>query len=109
MENILENESSFFIANNTRYVFLDGTALDTIEKCYATLSKQLSLPDYFGNNLDALEEVMNDLDWIKEKNIVIIIAAKKLLLQHNDIFKNDFLEILETSSLENISLVYLQD
>ena len=109
MENIIENESSFFVANNTRYVFLDGIALDTIEKCYATLTKQLSLPDYFGNNLDALEEVMNDLDWVKEKNIVIIIAAEKLLLQHNEIFKNDFLEILETSSLENISLVYLQD
>jgi RNAse (barnase) inhibitor barstar len=109
MSNIVKNNAAFFVENNTRYVFVDGNANDTLEKCYATLQTQLSIPEYFGHNLDALEEVMHDLDWIQEEKICIIISAEKALLQNEAEFKNDFLEILETSSLENITVVYLSN
>ena len=108
MSNIINSNQSFFVENNTRYVFIDGGANDTIEKCYATLQEQLSIPDYFGNNLDALEEVMNDLDWIAEEKINIIIIAEMVLLKNDEPCKNDFLEILETSSLQKVSVVYLK-
>ena len=108
MSNIINSNQSFFVENNTRYVFIDGGANDTIEKCYATLQAQLSIPDYFGNNLDALEEVMNDLDWIAEEKINIIIIAEMVLLKNDEPCKNDFLEILETSSLPKVSVVYLK-
>ena len=108
MSNIINSNQSFFVENNTRYVFIDGGANDTIEKCYATLQAQLSIPDYFGNNLDALEEVMNDLDWIAEEKINIIIIAEMVLLKNDEPCKNDFLEILETSSLQKVSVVYLK-
>ena len=107
MSNIINKNQSFFVENNTRFVFIDGDANDVIEKCYATLKVQLSIPDYFGNNLDALEEVMNDLDWIEEEKINIIISGENNLLKNDLESKNDFLEILETSSLEKISIVYL--
>ncbi len=109
MSHLIKNNNPFFVDNNTRYVFVDGNANYTLEKCYTTLQTQLSIPDYFGHNLDALEEVMHDLDWIKEEKICIVIASEKALLQNETAFKNDFLEILETSSLENVSVVYLSN
>ncbi len=109
MEKVTNSTQYFFVDNNTRYVFIEGETNTTLEKCYATLQKQLSIPEYFGNNLDALEEIINDLEWIEEKQIVVIISATDLLLSDDESRKNDFLEILETSSLENFSLVYLKD
>ena len=109
MSNIIENKNSFFVENNIRFVFIDGNANDTIDKCYATLQAQLSIPDYFGNNLDALEEVMNDLDWVTEEKINIIISAEEALLKNDEDSKNDFLEILETSSLEKVHIIYLKN
>lgn len=109
MSNIINNTAPFFVDNNTRYVFIDGNANDNLQKCYTTLQSQLSIPDYFGDNLDALEEVMHDLDWVLEEKICIVIANEKSLLQNEVTFKNDFLEILETSSLEKVSVVYLSN
>jgi hypothetical protein len=54
-------------------------------------------------------DIMHDLDWIEEEKICIIIFAEKLLLQNEENAKDDFLEILETSSLENLSVVYLSN
>lgn len=109
MSKIINNSTSFFVDNNTRYVFIDGNANDTLQACYFTLQTQLSIPDYFGYNLDALEEVMHDLDWIQEEKICIIISSENNLLQNEESAKKDFLEILETSSLENLSVVYLSN
>jgi RNAse (barnase) inhibitor barstar len=109
MSNIINNTTPFFVDNNTRYAFIDGYANDTLAKCFITLQNQLSIPDYFGHNLDAFEEVMHDLDWIKEEKICIIIASQDALLHNQEIYKADFLEILETSSLENLSVVYLSN
>jgi len=109
MKKVTNSEQYFLVHNNTRFVFIDGNANDTVEKCYKTLQAQLSIPDYFGQNLDALEEVMNDLDWILESEIIITISAPAMLLQNDIASKNDFLEILETSSLEKVKVVYLKD
>jgi RNAse (barnase) inhibitor barstar len=91
----LNNTSSlFFVKNNTRLVFIDGNTCDTMAKCYTTLQQQLSIPDYFGYNLDALEEVIADVEWIEEEKIEIIILNKDALLLNDMELKNDFLDII---------------
>ncbi|GEM_PF-2572209 len=52
-------------------VKLDGDKLGTIASFYKKIQKKLKLPEYFGQNLDALEESMNDLAWINDTLVFI--------------------------------------
>ena len=69
MSSIINLQKSYYTENNIRYIFIDGNTCKKINSCYTTLQQQLSLPLYFGNNLDALEEVLSDLDWITEYKV----------------------------------------
>lgn len=51
-------------------VQIDGSRL-TKEALLATLSDGLDFPSYFGNNWDALEDLLNDLSWLKERRIAL--------------------------------------
>lgn len=103
----LHISSSYFVENNIRYVFMDGNLCRSIEQCYVTLKQQLSLPDYFGNNLDALEEVLSDLDWINEEKIKIIILNSNGLLINDISKKKDFVEILNSCDNKKLEIIYL--
>ena len=98
---------SFFVENNIRYVFIDGNVCKSIDQCYASLKQQLSLPDYFGNNLDALDEVLSDLEWIHEKKIKIIILNSAGLLAKDISKRNDFLDVLNSAENEKLEIIYL--
>lgn len=103
----LHVSSSYFVENNIRYAFLDGNLCKSIDECYTTLKQQLSLPGYFGNNLDALEEVLDDLDWIQEEKIKIIVLNPSKLLAKNITTRDTFLEILNTCENEKLEIIYL--
>jgi RNAse (barnase) inhibitor barstar len=65
---------------------------------------QLDIPDYFGHNLDALEEVLADLEWVTE-NVCIIILNHKALLSDAMDKKIDFLDILQQCENEKVQVV----
>ena len=44
-----------------RYVILNGSAITDRKTLYDALEAHLELPDYFGRNLDALDDVLYDL------------------------------------------------
>jgi RNAse (barnase) inhibitor barstar len=48
------------------------TGLDSRRKLFDALRTQLQLPDYFGNNWDALSDVLKDLSWIKPRRVIIL-------------------------------------
>jgi RNAse (barnase) inhibitor barstar len=107
MSNIKKIPADYYKVNNERIVFLDGNTCDTIEKCYKTLQQQLSIPDYFGYNLDALEEVLADADWIEEEKVNIIILNEKDLLQNDVLHKDAFMDILTNTDNKKIFLTIL--
>jgi hypothetical protein len=55
-----------------------GTKAELLE----ALRLALSLPDYFGRNWDALDEVLRDLEWIRERNVILV--HSDLPLQRGD-------------------------
>jgi hypothetical protein len=62
--------------DSQRKTVLLPVGLKTKRELLDFLQGAVPLPDYFGENWDALEECLADLDWLPEK---------KLLLSHRDI------------------------
>jgi RNAse (barnase) inhibitor barstar len=107
MSFIFNIPTQYYSENNVRYVFIDGNTCTNITECYNSLQQQLSLPDYFGYNLDALEEVLSDLDWIEEEKIKVILLNSEKLLSDNKEKKKAFLDILNSCKNEKMEIIYL--
>jgi len=41
------------------------------QQLFEVLSRELSLPSYFGNNWDALSDCLSDLSWIERRRVII--------------------------------------
>jgi RNAse (barnase) inhibitor barstar len=99
--------NSFYTEGHTRYVFVDGLLCDTMEKVYATLKTQLSLPGYFGNNLDALNEVLNDLEWVKEKKVKLIVLNVGALLENDHQKKEGLISVLKEVDSKKLQVLII--
>jgi RNAse (barnase) inhibitor barstar len=81
---------------HTFLAFLNGRSCRSHTGFYHTISKAMNFPDYFGDNLDSLDELLCDLSWIDEPNVAIVIFYyedflkddKKLLEAVNNVFAN---------------------
>lgn len=108
MSKITNSPLHYYTENNIRYVFLAGNLCDRISDCFNMLRQQLSFPDYFSNNLDSLEEIMADLEWIPESEIKIIILNTDSLLKKDIEKKPLFLDIINNTGNEKIEIIYLK-
>ena len=62
---------------------IDGAKSKTLKGFYKEIAAVLDFPDYFGFNLDSLDEFLNDLSWITEENIVLFIADSQYFIDNN--------------------------
>ena len=69
--------------NGVFLAFIDSKKCNTLPCFYSEISNALNFPDYFGYNLDALDEAMCDLSWIEEKTILL------LLFNYEEFMKDD--------------------
>ncbi|MCF0071720.1 barstar family protein [Dyadobacter sp. CY261] len=52
---------------------IDGSKATSVKDFHEAIAAAMHFPDYSGKNLDALDEMLNDLEWIKEQKIIIYI------------------------------------
>lgn len=99
--------SQYYTENNVRFVFINGKCCERLQECFTALQEQLSFPDYFGHNLDALDEMLADLEWVEEEEVKIIIHNADFLLIRAPLVKQDFLDVLQDCENEQVSVIYL--
>ena len=65
---------------NRRLAEFDAAKLKTLDALFDAFSSRLEFPSYFGRNLNAFDECMNDLSWLTESVIVILLTNADDLL-----------------------------
>jgi hypothetical protein len=96
VENYINIENSFLVASENHMVItLDASKVRSIDEVMRYLSVNMSFPNYFSHNLNSFEECINDLEWLEDKKIVLIISnSKYLLTTENPSVKESFIEVL---------------
>lgn len=97
----------YFSKDNTRYVFLDGRICADLDVFYTDIARQLEFPEYFGRNLDALDEMISDLEWIEEEKIEILLYHAFAFLSAHDNHKQEVLDILAKTENEKVSFTII--
>jgi RNAse (barnase) inhibitor barstar len=98
---ILNSLSDKHSTEKTLVVVVDGAQIDTLNKFYEQLIVQLKLDNDFGRNLDAFDEMINDLDWLDEKYIHLIFRNyDSFLSEENDESREIILTILDDAAAE---------
>ena len=86
-----ENAEAFIkmFASNKYLIFsIDGTKINSKKDLLSRLASEMKFPTYFGNNWDALEECLKDLNWFIENGYVIrFINADKFIKDHPSDFR----------------------
>jgi RNAse (barnase) inhibitor barstar len=77
-------DTHFFIApkaSNISQLFpeafiasIDGQKSSSLRAFLEDIGVAMHFPEYYGQNLDALDEMLNDLEWIDSKQVVIYIT-----------------------------------
>lgn len=67
---------------NGQYIaFINGRNCTALPDFYDAIAKALQLPEYFGKNLDALDEMLCDLSWIAESTVLLVILHADEMLR----------------------------
>jgi len=60
---------------------IDASEVTTLREFYEVLAKALHFPDYFGFNLDSLDELLNDLTWIEDEKLAVYFNNSEKFLE----------------------------
>ncbi|MEI7582090.1 barstar family protein [Runella sp.] len=76
MPNFLIIPSNAALADFKKYRIgqIDGAKTPTLKSFYQAIEKALSFPEYFEHNLESLDELLNDLEWIKQADVALYIT-----------------------------------
>lgn len=93
--------------SQTRVILMHAKAVHTLNDFYKDILHSFEIPTYFGNNLDALEEVLSDLSWINERHTIFIIYRSELLLAQYPLERNNLFEVLNAISNPALDILFL--
>lgn len=79
---------------------IDGKKSGSLKDFFAQSAEVLLFPEESGQNLDAFDEMLNDLDWIEESTVVIFIknSAEWLSKEKNEEKVLTVIDILDATA-----------
>jgi RNAse (barnase) inhibitor barstar len=86
-------------------VEIDGSDIADRDELMEALASALGLPDYFGRNWDALDEVLRDSDVAIEANAVVVSDATAFWREHPRL-AGTLVEVWLDSAREGLHLVF---
>ena len=109
MNNFTYSDKFHTPSSDIFYVVINSN-IKNKEELFNSLSKTLNFPDYFGENWDAFEELLNDLSWIKEEKVMIAHSdvpnlSKEDLNAYLGIL-NDAIKSWKNDSVHELSVVF---
>ncbi|MGA9118536.1 MAG: barstar family protein [Bacteroidota bacterium] len=75
---------------------LRGQRCQTRERLFQEFAAALQFPHYFGDNWDALEECLGDLEWLGAEQLILVITNADNLLPRHDGDLRTLASILQT-------------
>jgi RNAse (barnase) inhibitor barstar len=80
---------------------LDAASMASLKGLYQEFATAFKFPDYFGNNFNALDECITDLEWLPAAGYLLIIKnAEVLLIKESDDALKGLLSILDSAGEE---------
>lgn len=88
------------ISDELYYVaILDGADCRTLKMFLKEIGKVFEFPSHYGQNLNALSDCLNDLEWLDKPNYLLIIKnSGKFLIGESEEIRNHIFEFLKTVS-----------
>ena len=98
------------IPKNILLLELDAALMQGREGMYREFAAVMKFPDYFGNNYNALDDCMTDLQWLPADGYLLLIKNSEFLLSKEDdgVLKG-LLSILDSAGEEWTKPVKLGD
>lgn len=81
-------------------IILDGNEMKTREITHEYIKEKLSLPEYYGGNLDALWDILTS--WDRETQIELI--NKEKLLDNLKEYGKSLIEVFQDVEIENTKI-----
>lgn len=103
----IELTQEFFFTDkdlNTHIAILDGNCITSSGIFYKSIASALLFPDYYEHNLDSLEELINDLDWIESEFKLLVVTNFSEFLKNNKNLKDKILDILKESDNNRLKI-----
>ncbi len=90
------------LPDDTHIVVLEGNAMRCTDGFYNELVEKLKLPDYFGRNLNALDECVTDLEWLglAGQPVVVIVRDAEVILQSDRDGFEGFIDVMRNACEE---------
>jgi RNAse (barnase) inhibitor barstar len=94
--NIIDKEQ---IPAEFAIIEIDANEITSLREFYEVLAKAMHFPDYFGFNLDSLDELLNDLTWIEDEKLAVYFknSDKFLEKERNETKILTLLDILDAT------------
>lgn len=90
-----------------RSIYINAQACKTLHHLYTLLQSKYLLPQYFGNNLDALFDVLQDVDFFAQQHTEFIFYNQIHLLHDEPEQRTTLIDLFQTVTNPQISIMLL--